>query len=115
MAFAQGGLSWGQAAYSVQTRHILLSAVSFMATLIRTDHGVIGSGRAARALLDQPIKELASDRRIPAVESECIFVEVMFELMGRGAAMKGAQQPSLEQRGDAMDSRQLFMTRSRQS
>ena len=88
--------------------------MSSMESLRRTNHRLVRSGRETRALLDQPIKELAPFCRMPAIESERVFIEIVFELLGRYAAVEGAQEPSLEQRGDAMDPRQLFVTRSRQ-
>ena len=67
------------------------------------------------ALLDQPVKELPPEGRVPAIKAESEFVEIVFKLFGGCTALEGAEQPSLKQRRDAVDSWQLCTTSAGQS
>jgi len=83
-----------------------------MSSLRGTDHSVIGCVWIPYALLDQPIKELPTQRRIAPVESKGEFIKIALELLVGCAALKGTEKPSLEQRGDTMDSWQLNISGS---
>jgi len=54
-------------------------------------------------LLEESVEEEAAVTRAAAVEAEGELVEVVVELLRADGALVGAEQPALEQRGDAVD------------
>lgn len=78
-----------------------------MGSLRRSDDVMVRCGRSTRALLDQAVEQLSPNRRMPAVESEGVLIEVVFELIRRCAPLEGAEQPPFEQCRDAMNSWKL--------
>ena len=54
-------------------------------------------------LLEQPVEEQTSVARCPAVETKRELVEVVGQVRSFWPALMGAEQPSLEERRDAMD------------
>ena len=66
------------------------------------DRGV-GLGRVVDGVLEEAVEEQADVAGAAAVEAERELVEVGVELVGLDGALVGAQQPSFEEGGDAMD------------
>lgn len=81
-----------------------------MTTLRRSDHGAIGRGGTARALLHQAVKELPTQDRVAPVEAKSVLVEIGLELLSGRTAMESSEQPSLEQRSDTMNSGEFFVS-----
>src|ERR1019366_1975957 len=63
---------------------------------------------SVNGLLREPKKQFPTALRCPAVEAEGELVKVVRQLPGSHRALVGSKQPSLQQRGDAMDARQEF-------
>ena len=72
----------------------------------------VGHGRCDGRLLNQPIEQHASRPRGSAVEAEGKFVEVVVDMPGIYRAVMGAQQPTLEQRGNTVNARQRLVSRN---
>ena len=58
-------------------------------------------------LLQQPVEEHAAAVRVPAVEAKGELVEVEVELADADPAVVRAEEPALEQRGDAVNAGQV--------
>ena len=83
------------------------------ASLERLGDFTIGRRSISRALLEQPVKELATQSRVASVESEGEFVQIRLKLLFGDAAMESAKKPSLGQGGDAMNPGKFFASGSR--
>src|SRR6266545_2748080 len=57
------------------------------------------------SLLEEPVEEQATVVGAAAVEAEGELVEVVVELLRPHRALMGAEQPALQERGDAVDTR----------
>ena len=65
----------------------------------------VGLGLVADCVLEEAVEEETDVAGATAVEAERELVEVGVELVSLDGALVGAQQPSLQQGGDAMDGR----------
>jgi len=71
---------------------------------LRVGHQLsVGQRWRGCGVLQQPVEQQAAGAGVAAVESEAELVEVGLHVLGVDAALVGAQQPPLAQRGHAMD------------
>src|SRR3989304_590322 len=70
------------------------------------DHRGVGRGVHGHGLLQEAVEQLAAVAGGPAGEPETELVLVVVEMLPADSALVRAQQPTLEERGDAVDTRE---------
>lgn len=73
----------------------------------QSDEAAPWLGRGRHDLLHEAEEELPASRAGPAVEAECVFVQVVREASGAHRPLVGPKEPALEQGGDAVRESQV--------